>query len=169
MGGCISKSDADKSRKMNGHAMNGGFGGPLGPVMPSNMNIGPSSPGIPISQFNTAPSPHHNMATAASELDATNTRFSYSRQSSEPPPSSSATISNSETPGSSSGCAKLYVALYDYEARTDEDLSFKKGDQLEILNDMQGDWWYARSRGSNQCGYIPSNYVARLKSIEAEP
>jgi len=27
--------------------------------------------------------------------------------------------------------------LYDYEARTEEDLSFKKGDILEIINDTQ--------------------------------
>ena len=32
---------------------------------------------------------------------------------------------------------KLFVALYDYDARTDEDLSFKKGEHLEILNDTQ--------------------------------
>ena len=33
--------------------------------------------------------------------------------------------------------ALLFVALYDYEARTEEDLSFKKGDILEIINDTQ--------------------------------
>jgi len=33
--------------------------------------------------------------------------------------------------------AVLFVALYDYEARTEEDLSFKKGDILEIINDTQ--------------------------------
>jgi len=65
--------------------------------------------------------------------------------------------------------AKLFVALYDYDARTDEDLSFKKGDHLEILNDTQGDWWFARSKPTKLEGYIPSNYVAKLKSIEAEP
>ena len=37
--------------------------------------------------------------------------------------------------------AKLFVALYDYDARTDEDLSFKKGEHLEILNNTQGNWW----------------------------
>lgn len=63
----------------------------------------------------------------------------------------------------------VFVALYDYDARTDEDLSFRKGEQLEILNDTQGDWWLARSKKSRQEGYIPSNYVARLRSIEAEP
>lgn len=63
----------------------------------------------------------------------------------------------------------VFVALYDYDARTDEDLSFRKGEQLEILNDTQGDWWLARSKKTRQEGYIPSNYVARLRSIEAEP
>jgi len=62
-----------------------------------------------------------------------------------------------------------FVALYDYEARTIEDLSFKKGEIVEIINDTQGDWWYARSRTTKLEGYIPSNYVARVKSLESEP
>jgi len=41
------------------------------------------------------------------------------------------------TPGSPAHTAILFVALYDYEARTEEDLSFKKGDILEIINDTQ--------------------------------
>lgn len=64
---------------------------------------------------------------------------------------------------------KIFVALYDYDARTDEDLSFRKGELLEILNDTQGDWWYARSKTSKAEGYIPSNYVASVKSLESEP
>lgn len=67
------------------------------------------------------------------------------------------------------GNAKVFVALYDYDARTDEDLSFKKGEHLIVLNDTQGDWWFARSKATKQEGYIPSNYVAKLESIEAEP
>lgn len=65
--------------------------------------------------------------------------------------------------------SKLFIALYDYEARTDEDLSFKKGNQLEILNDTQGDWWFARSLVTGLQGYIPSNYIAKSKSLESEP
>lgn len=64
---------------------------------------------------------------------------------------------------------KIFVALYDYDARTDEDLSFRKGELLEILNDTQGDWWFARSKTSKAEGYIPSNYVASVKSLESEP
>uniref|UniRef100_A0A6A7FQF2 Tyrosine-protein kinase n=1 Tax=Hirondellea gigas TaxID=1518452 RepID=A0A6A7FQF2_9CRUS len=74
-----------------------------------------------------------------------------------------------EVESNASAADKLFVALYDYDARTDEDLSFKKGEQLEILDDTQGDWWFARSRSTKREGYIPSNYVAKLKSIEAEP
>lgn len=38
---------------------------------------------------------------------------------------------------SSASSVKVFVALYDYDARTDEDLSFKKGEQLDIINDTQ--------------------------------
>lgn len=63
----------------------------------------------------------------------------------------------------------IFIALYDYETRTEEDLGFKKGEHLEILDNKQGDWWFARSKKTRLKGYIPSNYVAKLKSIEAEP
>jgi len=61
-----------------------------------------------------------------------------------------------------------YVALYDYEARTKEDLSFEKGEQLFILNSTEGDWWEARSVASQKTGYIPSNYVAPTDSVQCE-
>jgi len=73
-----------------------------------------------------------------------------------------------DSPEASSGLPQ-FVALYDYEARTIEDLSFKKGEIVEIINDTQGDWWYARSQTTKLEGYIPSNYVAKVKSLESEP
>lgn len=64
---------------------------------------------------------------------------------------------------------KVYVALYDYEARTDEDLSFKKGDFLHVENERcTFDWWMATSRASGKTGFIPNNYVAEVKTLEAE-
>ena len=63
--------------------------------------------------------------------------------------------------------AKVVVAVYSYEARTDDDLSFEKGDQLEI-RDNTGDWWFARDRKLGKKGYIPCNYVAPTQSLEAE-
>jgi len=73
-----------------------------------------------------------------------------------------------DTPEAASALPQ-FVALYDYEARTIEDLSFKKGEIVEIINDTQGDWWFARSRTTKLEGYIPSNYVAKVKSLESEP
>ncbi|XP_006926143.1 tyrosine-protein kinase Fyn isoform X3 [Pteropus alecto] len=62
----------------------------------------------------------------------------------------------------------LFVALYDYEARTEDDLSFHKGEKFQILNSSEGDWWEARSLTTGDTGYIPSNYVAPVDSIQAE-
>jgi len=85
------------------------------------------------------------------------------------PPDSARPLPDPVDVNSSGAHTKTFVALYDYDARTDEDLSFKKGEHLEIINDTQGDWWFARSKATKMEGYIPSNYVAKLKSIEAEP
>lgn len=63
-----------------------------------------------------------------------------------------------------------YIALYDYDARTAEDLSFKKGEILEVRpEDLGNDWWMAQSKETRLEGYIPSNYVAPVETLEAEP
>ncbi|KAL9956222.1 hypothetical protein ACROYT_G037669 [Oculina patagonica] len=51
------------------------------------------------------------------------------------------------------------VALYDYVARINEDISFKRGEQLEVIDNSDDDWWFAKSLPTNEAGYIPSNYV----------
>ena len=71
-------------------------------------------------------------------------------------------------PSPTQPAVKLFVAKYDYEARTDEDLSFKKGEVLEIIDDTCGDWWRARSRvPPHEEGYVPNNFVAEVKSLDA--
>ncbi|XP_007521118.1 tyrosine-protein kinase FRK isoform X2 [Erinaceus europaeus] len=69
-----------------------------------------------------------------------------------------------------------FVALFDYQARTAEDLSFHAGDKLQVLDTSHEGWWLARhleerAVGSSQQlqGYIPSNYVAEDRSLQAEP
>lgn len=64
--------------------------------------------------------------------------------------------------------ALIYVALYDYDARTNEDLSFKKGERLQVLDNTDGDWWLAKSMTTQREGYIPSNYVAQEQSIKSQ-
>ncbi|XP_035384956.1 tyrosine-protein kinase SRK2 [Electrophorus electricus] len=66
----------------------------------------------------------------------------------------------------------VYIALYDYRARTAEDLSFNAGDTLEALDTSSGDWWRARALtglSASKQGYIPANYVALVESLDAEP
>ncbi|XP_075578306.1 tyrosine-protein kinase Fgr isoform X3 [Pelecanus crispus] len=70
--------------------------------------------------------------------------------------------------GITGGGVTLFVALYDYEARTEDDLTFQKGEKFHIINNTEGDWWEARSLSSGSTGYIPSNYVAPVDSIQAE-
>uniref|UniRef100_A0ACB8GCK5 Uncharacterized protein n=1 Tax=Sphaerodactylus townsendi TaxID=933632 RepID=A0ACB8GCK5_9SAUR len=70
-----------------------------------------------------------------------------------------------------------FVALFDYQARTEDDLSFQAGDKLEVLDMSHEGWWFAKlllengfaRPGQKLQGYIPSNYVAAERSIEAEP
>ena len=62
----------------------------------------------------------------------------------------------------------LYVALYNYNARTGEDLSFNKGEKMEIINNKDGGWWQAKSLVSGECGYVPSNYIAPVTSLQTE-
>ena len=62
----------------------------------------------------------------------------------------------------------MFVGKYDFDGRTDDDLSFKKGDLLYIISTDEGDWWFAQSMTTGKEGYIPSNYVAEWKSLEDE-
>ncbi|VDI07629.1 Hypothetical predicted protein, partial [Mytilus galloprovincialis] len=63
-------------------------------------------------------------------------------------------------------------ALYDYDARAEDDLSFKKGDLLFLLDENDADWWFARhsdpryTNNKNE-GYVPRNYVAKEDSLYA--
>ena len=62
----------------------------------------------------------------------------------------------------------IYLARYSYDARTSEDLSFKKGERLLIIGGTEGDWWMGKSLTTGKEGYIPRNYVAPVSSYESE-
>lgn len=36
---------------------------------------------------------------------------------------------------------RIVIALYNYNAREDTDVSFVKGDRMEVLDDTESDWW----------------------------
>lgn len=75
----------------------------------------------------------------------------------------------------SGGTQRRIHALYDYDARTEDDLSFKKGDVLILLDQEQEneDWWYAKHtdpsyQNHKTEGYVPRNYVAIEDSLESQ-
>ena len=47
-------------------------------------------------------------------------------------------------------------------------MSFNKGDELFIIRNDDEDWWFARAKSSGKEGCVPSNYVAKSNSLEAE-
>ncbi|XP_040919767.1 tyrosine-protein kinase Blk [Toxotes jaculatrix] len=61
----------------------------------------------------------------------------------------------------------VFVAQHDFKANNDNELPFKKGDKLKVLQE-NGEWWLARSLLTGQEGLIPSNYVARADMLGME-
>ncbi|KAL4399235.1 BAR adaptor protein Hob1 [Malassezia pachydermatis] len=96
-------------------------------------------------------------AVAAAAVPATATAAS----SSVPPPAySPSTAGVTAAAGKPSAMSADYVvALYDYTATADGDLSFKAGDRIEVLQRTPSteDWWTGRLNGVQ--GVFPGNYV----------
>nr|XP_055204718.1 tyrosine-protein kinase Lyn isoform X1 [Gorilla gorilla gorilla] len=61
----------------------------------------------------------------------------------------------------------IVVALYPYDGIHPDDLSFKKGEKMKVLEE-HGEWWKAKSLLTKKEGFIPSNYVAKLNTLETE-
>ncbi len=61
------------------------------------------------------------------------------------------------------------LALFNFTKRENDELTFQKGDHLKIYDDFDSAWWLAVNNTTGEEGYIPSHYVAKLGSIEAEP
>uniref|UniRef100_A0A3P8U5Y8 non-specific protein-tyrosine kinase n=1 Tax=Amphiprion percula TaxID=161767 RepID=A0A3P8U5Y8_AMPPE len=58
---------------------------------------------------------------------------------------------------------QLYAALFDFEARSNDELTVKEGDKLSVI-EKRGDYVLAKKlTGSLQSGLIPANYVALLQ------
>ena len=85
------------------------------------------------------------------------------RRSPEDAKSNSSTLPSEQSSIEEELTHPLFVGKYDYSSRTDDDLGFRRGDLLYVMNPDEGDWWFARSKQTGQEGYIPSNYVAELK------
>ncbi|XP_052338068.1 tyrosine-protein kinase Srms-like isoform X2 [Oncorhynchus keta] len=58
---------------------------------------------------------------------------------------------------------QLYAALFDFEARSEEELTIKEGDKLSVI-EKRGDYVLAKKlTGSMESGLVPATYVAILQ------
>ncbi|XP_053172890.1 tyrosine-protein kinase Srms-like [Scomber japonicus] len=58
---------------------------------------------------------------------------------------------------------QLYAALFDFEARSDDELTVKEGDKLSVI-EKRGEYVLAKKlTGSLESGLVPANYVALLQ------
>lgn len=51
-------------------------------------------------------------------------------------------------------------ALYDFEALEDDELGFRCGEVVEVLDSSNPSWWTGRLH--NKLGLFPANYVAPM-------
>ncbi|XP_055621261.1 tyrosine-protein kinase Abl isoform X2 [Toxorhynchites rutilus septentrionalis] len=69
-------------------------------------------------------------------------------------------------PGPEEDDPQLFVALYDFKAGGENQLSLRKGEEVRILSyNKSGEWCEAHS-SSGHVGWVPSNYVTPLNSLE---
>lgn len=71
----------------------------------------------------------------------------------------SQTNSKQQLASSAKHPTKIVIALYNYFANDEGDLTFRKGERLQIVDDSDPDWWLAKHLTNNQKGFIPMNYV----------
>lgn len=61
----------------------------------------------------------------------------------------------------------IVVALYSFNSTNDQELSFEKGDRLEILDRPPSDpEWYKARNGQGQIGLVPRNYLQVFNMTE---
>lgn len=75
------------------------------------------------------------------------------------------------TPPTTTTDAGVYKALWSFEARAEEELSFGKDDLFRVT-ERRGDWWKAERLVNGQVvasGVVPYNYLVKDEALEAQP
>ena len=57
------------------------------------------------------------------------------------------------------------VALADYQAQEDSEMSLTKGENMEVLRLGTGGWWYVQSLGTSKVGWVPASYLEPLSNM----
>nr|3M0S_A Chain A, Spectrin alpha chain, brain [Gallus gallus] len=55
---------------------------------------------------------------------------------------------------------ELVLALYDYQEKSPDEVTMKKGDILTLLNSTNKDWW--KVEVNDRQGFVPAAYVKKL-------
>ncbi|CAJ0910615.1 10718_t:CDS:10, partial [Entrophospora sp. SA101] len=61
----------------------------------------------------------------------------------------------------------IRVALYDFKAQGDDEISIREGDKLWIIDDVSSDDWWRCRKGEEE-GVVPSSYIKR-KALQKPP
>lgn len=69
-------------------------------------------------------------------------------------------------PGPEEDDPQLFVALYDFTAGGENQLSLMKGEQVRILSYNKSGEWCEAHTDSGLVGWVPSNYVTPVNSLE---
>ncbi|XP_044539074.1 intersectin-2-like [Gracilinanus agilis] len=98
-------------------------------------------------------------------------RLGEERSRQEPPRAESTSrepLAQASDPGTSASW-ESYRALYPFEARSHDEMSFNAGDVVQVDEKTTGEpgWLYGRFQG--RCGWFPGNYVERLSAAEKLP
>lgn len=62
---------------------------------------------------------------------------------------------------------RIVRALYDYSGGEESALSFRKGDIIQVLTQLESGWWDGLCNGER--GWFPSNYVSDLEVLRDAP
>ena len=60
----------------------------------------------------------------------------------------------------------VYVAIRDWEARENTQLSFKKAEKLQIKEERTSEWWLARSLDADQEGIVNIDHIKKDEESE---
>lgn len=58
-------------------------------------------------------------------------------------------------------------ALWDFEGKSESELTFKQGDEVTILKKLDGQWWLGEHQG--KVGHFPKDYVNEVGSQSETP
>ena len=87
---------------------------------------------------------------------------------SQSPSHAAAAVKEQAAPASGAGInlkRRIVVAKYNYKGSGHGDITFNKGDKMEIVNELSG-WYVVRNNESGETGQIPKNFEMFLLSVE---